>query len=260
MAVLSPIPRVLIALSFGALTHLAFALGVGSMVLCMGFGMQLGQGPLSGAFAWVVNLLLLLQFPLAHSFFLTGAGRRWLARLSPAPGDDGKTLATTTYALIASLQLALLFWGWSPSDVVWWQAQGSVLVAFLALYAASWGFLGLAILNSGIMLQSGALGWVALLRDRAPKFPDMPTRYLYAIIRHPIYLAFTCTLWTVPTWSPDQVLVALIWTAYCVLAPHLKERRLLAIHGDRYLRYRAQVPYFLPLPKGRADAERHSAQ
>ena len=260
MAVLRPFPRILVALSYGALTHVAFALGVGSMVLGMGFGMQLGHGPFAGALAWMANALLLLQFPLLHSILLTGAGRRWLARLSPAPGQDGGTLSTTTYALIASLQLAALFWLWSPSGVVWWQPEGAVLVIWLALYAAAWGFLGLAILNGGIMLQSGALGWWALLRDRAPKFPDLPERYLYAFTRHPIYLAFTCTLWTVPTWSPDQLCVAVTWTGYCVLAPMHKERRLSAIHGARYAAYKARVPYFLPVPKGRADAQRHPAQ
>ncbi|MEM1373597.1 MAG: isoprenylcysteine carboxylmethyltransferase family protein [Pseudomonadota bacterium] len=260
MAELSPAKRISLALSYGALTHLTFGLGVGSMVLCMGFGMQLGQGPFQGILAWVVNLALLLQFPLAHSFLLTGRGRGWLARLSPAPGDDGKTLSTTTYALIASLQLALLFWGWSPTGTIWWQASGGTLYAMLALYAASWGFLGLAILNGGLGLQSGFIGWWALLRDRAPRFPDMPTRYLYALTRNPIYLAFTCTLWTVPTWSPDQLLVAVTWTAYCVLAPRLKERRFEALHGDRFRRYQSRVPYFLPLPKGRKHAQRHPAE
>ncbi|MEM6727682.1 MAG: isoprenylcysteine carboxylmethyltransferase family protein [Pseudomonadota bacterium] len=260
MAQLSPMKRVSVALSYGAVTHLAFAFGVGSMVLCMGFGMQLGQGPFEGALAWAVNVLLLLQFPLGHSFFLTSPGRGWLARLSPAPGNDGKTLATTTYALIASLQLFVLFWGWSPTGTVWWQASGHMLYAMLALYFAAWGFLGLAILNGGLGLQSGFIGWWALLRDRAPKFPDMPTRYLYALTRNPIYLAFTCTLWTVPTWSPDQLLVAIVWTAYCVLAPRLKERRFLALHGERFRQYQARVPYFLPLPKGGSDAQRHPAE
>ncbi|MEM9438453.1 MAG: isoprenylcysteine carboxylmethyltransferase family protein [Pseudomonadota bacterium] len=260
MAELRPAARIATALGYGAITHAAFGVGVGSMVFCMGFGMQLGLGPFDGWLACAVNLALLIQFPLAHSFFLTGLGRHWLARLSPAPGEDGKRLATTTYALIASLQLALLFWGWSPSGTVWWQASGEGLWAMLSLYMAAWGFLGLAILNAGVMLQSGALGWWALLRDRAPKFPDMPTRFFYALTRHPIYLAFTCTLWTVPTWSPDQLLVAVTWTLYCVSAPILKERRLLAIHGDRYRRYQVRVPYFLPFPKGRKDAQRYPAE
>ncbi|MEL7300412.1 MAG: isoprenylcysteine carboxylmethyltransferase family protein [Pseudomonadota bacterium] len=260
MAELRPIPRVLTSLGYGALTHVAFGLGVGSMVLCMGFGMQLGQGPFAGWLAWAVNALLLLQFPLGHSFFLTGPGRAWLARLSPAPGDDAKTLAITTYALIASIQLFVLFWGWSPTGTVWWQASGGALYAMLALYAAAWGFLGLAILNGGIGLQSGFIGWWALLRDRAPNFPDMPTRYLYAVTRNPIYLAFTCTLWTVPTWSPDQLFVALAWTLYCVLAPRLKEKRFLKMHGDRFARYQGRVPYFLPFPKACKDGQRHPAE
>ena len=260
MTSLTPPRRIALALSYGAITHGTFALGVGSMVLCMGFGMQLGLGPFSGALAWVVNLLLLLQFPALHSFLLSTRGRAWLARLSPGQGDTAKTLSPTTYALVASLQLALLFWGWSPSGTVWWQAQGTALYVMGALYMSAWGFLGLAILNGGLGLQSGFIGWWALLRDKAPKFPDMPTRYLYALTRNPIYLAFTCTLWTVPTWSPDQLVVAIIWTAYCVLAPHLKERRFAERHGERFKRYQARVPYFLPIPKGDRHAQRHPAE
>ena len=95
-------------------------------------------------------------------------------------------------------------------------------------------------------LQSGALGWLSLLADRAPRFPDMPTLGLFRFIRHPIYLAFAFTLWTVPLWTPDQLLLAVLWTTYCVAAPLLKERRLNAQFGQRFAAYRRQVPYMIP--------------
>lgn len=233
-----------VALGMGTLTHSLFALGVGAMVVQMALGMTWTFGAVPYPWALVVNGLLLLQFPLAHSFFLTRRGGKILSRL--IPGEHGGTLATTTYALIASIQLLALFTLWTPSGVVWWRAEGSALWAICAAYAGAWLFLGKAIFDGGIELQSGALGWLSLLGQRKPVFPDMPTRGTFAHMRQPIYVAFALTLWTVPIWTPDQLAVALAYTAYCLAAPRLKERRFARLYGARWTRYRARVPYMLP--------------
>lgn len=71
-------------------------------------------------------------------------------------------------------------------------------------------------------------------------------------------MAFALTLWTVPVWTPDQLALALSYTAYCLLAPRLKERRFAARYGDRFRRYQATVDYVLPrlqLSKDRHDAQ-----
>jgi protein-S-isoprenylcysteine O-methyltransferase Ste14 len=61
-------------------------------------------------------------------------------------------------------------------------------------------------------------------------------------------------LWTVPVWTPDQLVLATVYTGYCVLAPKLKERRFLKIYGDTFRAYQARVPYWLPqLPARRSE-------
>jgi protein-S-isoprenylcysteine O-methyltransferase Ste14 len=40
--------------------------------------------------------------------------------------------------------------------------------------------------------------------------------------------------------------LALSYTGYCLLAPILKERRFAMRYGERFQRYRARVPYFMP--------------
>ena len=59
-------------------------------------------------------------------------------------------------------------------------------------------------------------------------------------------MAFALTLWTPPVWTPDQLVLAVSFTAYCLLAPRLKECRFAARYGARFDRYRAEVPYLLP--------------
>lgn len=175
---------------------------------------------------------------------LTGRGGRWLARLIPGP--NGETLATTTYAIIALAQLLALFSLWTPSGVVWWRAEGAAFWAITGAYAASWLLLIKAIFDAGTEVQSGALGWLSLIARIRPVFPDMPTAGLFRLIRQPIYVAFALTLWTVSVWTPDQLALATCYTAYCLLAPRLNERRFAARYGDRFDCYRAAVPYALP--------------
>jgi methanethiol S-methyltransferase len=95
-------------------------------------------------------------------------------------------------------------------------------------------------------VQSGALGWLSLLQNIRAVFPDMPTTGLFRLIRHPIYLGFTRTLWTVPVWTPDQFALAISFTAYCLIAPLFKELRFTRLYGERFPDYAARVPYVVP--------------
>lgn len=244
--------RIVLALGFGALCHLVFAMAVLAMIVAMFFGMSESLGRVPWPWAGLMNAALILQFPLVHSLLLTGAGGRVLTRL--VPGPHGATLSTTTYAMIASAQLFALFALWTPSGIVWWRAEGVTLWIICTAYAGSWLLLMKASFDAGAEVQSGALGWMSLMAGARPVFPDMPTLGLFRVIRQPIYVAFALTLWTVPVWTPDQLVLAVSLTAYCLVAPRLKERRLAARHGARFDRYRATVPYILPRWR------RHNAQ
>jgi protein-S-isoprenylcysteine O-methyltransferase Ste14 len=241
-----------IAVAYGLFCHAIFGLAVLTMIAAMFSGMSQGLGTVPAPWHLLVNALLLAQFPIAHSILLTRRGGRVLTAL--APQAHAKTLSTTTYAIVASVQLLLLFGLWTPSGVIWWRAEGMVFVLICCAYAAAWAFLIKAIYDAGVEVQSGALGWMSLAGDRKPRFPDMPTRGTFAFIRQPIYVAFALTLWTVPVWTPDQLAVALALTTYCLGAPLLKERRYLGLYGERFTRYRARVPYALPRLR-RPDAD-----
>ena len=248
--------RIALALCLGALCHATFAAGVLAMIVMMFFGLSKSLGTVPWPMAALANAALIVQFPLAHSLLLTGPGGRFLARLIPGP--HGQTLATTTYAIIASTQLLALFTLWTPSGIIWWQAEGAVFWAVAGAYAASWLILLKASFDAGAEVQSGALGWMSLMARIRPVFPDMPTQGLFRLIRQPIYVAFALTLWTMPVWTPDQLALAISFTAYCLFAPRLKERRFAARYGDRFAAYRAAVPYavpFLTKTKGRPEAQ-----
>jgi methanethiol S-methyltransferase len=216
------------------------------MVVAMYFGMSRSPGVLQAPSSWIANAVLLAQFPVIHSFMLTKRGRDLLARL--APRGTGTTLSSTTYATVASLQVFALFALWSPTGTIWWRAHGTALAALTMIYAASWVLLGKAMSDAGLGLQTGSLGWVALVRNRNPTYPKMPESGLFRLTRQPIYVAFALTLWTVPTWTPDQLIVAVILTSYCLIGPLFKEARYRRIYGSAFDTYARVIPYWLPWP------------
>ena len=233
-----------IALVCGAVCHVSFALGVGAMVAAMFFGMSRSLGRVEAPWSWIANIALLAQFPVMHTFLLSQRGKRLLAHLSPR--GTGTTLSSTTFVTIASAQILALFALWSPSREIWWLAHGPALIVLVILYAASWLLLGKAMSDAGLSLQTGSLGWVALLRNRIPVYPKMPEGGLFRLTRQPIYVAFTLTVWTVPTWTPDQLTVAMAFTSYCLIGPLFKEARFRRIFGPAFDAYSQGIPYWLP--------------
>jgi protein-S-isoprenylcysteine O-methyltransferase Ste14 len=241
--------RWMIAVLYGLVCHIIFAASVITMLVSMFLGMSQSFGKIPNPYLYFANLLLLLQFPLAHSFLLSTTGQKYLLYFSPK--DYSKTLAPTIFALLASLQLFLLFFFWTPTQIIIWEASGTSYFVMCTLYSCSWLLLVWASIDAGAELQSGALGWMSLAQNKAPKFPDLPTHGLFKFIRQPIYASFALTTWTTPNWTLDQLLIAVVFTAYCVIAPKFKEKRFEKRFGKKFTDYQSQVPYMVPSFSGK---------
>ena len=238
-----------VAWAYGLACTSLFAVAVAAMVAGMYSGMTLGLGR-AGRLGWLTDTALLGAFVALHSGLLTRRGRKLLARL--APRALGRDLSTTTYAIASSLALLALFALWTPSGVVWWRATGVARLALTLSYAAAWLVVVRALCDASLPLQTGQLGWRAVAAGRRPAYPAMPERGLFAVTRQPVYVGFVLTLWTTPTWTPDQLALAVTLTTYCVVAPRWKEARFASLYGETFERYRGRVPYWLPIPRRRA--------
>lgn len=236
--------RIAVAVAWGLVNHSLFVCAIAAMVVSLYGGMQIGLGGLRGTAALAGNTLLALQFPVLHSLLLTPRGRSLLARL--APGDVGRQLAPTTFAAFASVQLLATFLLWSPTGLVLYEAAGNAAWAWRVLFAASWIFLVKALYDARLPIQTGSIGWVSVVRGKAPDFGSFPTDGLFRRCRQPVYLAFALTLWTGPVLTVDRLALALTWTVYCVVGPMHKERRYISYYGERYASYRRSVSYILP--------------
>ena len=127
--------RILVALLYGCVCHAIFAVAVIAMIVVMYTGMTASFGRVPAPWSWAANLVLVLQFPLGHSFLLSKRGRRIISLF--AKNAHVATLQTTIFATLASVQLSLLFLFWTPSGTVWWVADGEMKWVLTGLYACS---------------------------------------------------------------------------------------------------------------------------
>lgn len=260
---------------YGAFSLLLFLISVVVMMVALYNGLNFGFGRLSGWSRIVVNSLLIVQFPLLHSLLLSRTGRAIFSacikrssvakfyevatRISSSGAEDtfeasssklppGRLrahLQPTTYVVVASIQILIVFLLWSPSRIVFWEARGFIWILHVACFLVAWVALGRSMWDGHLGIQTGYIGWLSVWRD-LPKvpWPDLPIKGMFRICRQPIYFSFMLTLWSGPVWTADKVCVGLIWSAYCYWGPRLKEQRLSQRFGKQFDDYCSRVPYW----------------
>ncbi|HEX2254457.1 MAG TPA: NnrU family protein [Thermoanaerobaculia bacterium] len=189
----------------------------------------------------LVDLALLGLFAVQHSVMARPGFKRWWTRWVPRP------IERSTYVLLASLVLALLFWQWRPLPEPIWTAESAAVRGLL------WGLFGLGwatVLVSTFLISHAHLFGVRQVLDhqrgREPANPGFQTPNLYRHLRHPIMLGFFIAFWATPDMSTGHLLFALATSGYILLGVALEERDLLQAFGERYRVYQEQVPRFLP--------------
>ena len=89
-------------------------------------------GQSSSSEAIVVDLLLLGLFAIQHSIMARPAFKRWWAGILPV------ACQRSTYVLLSSLILLLLFWQWRPIPVPVWRADGMAAWLLIGVYWLGW--------------------------------------------------------------------------------------------------------------------------
>jgi protein-S-isoprenylcysteine O-methyltransferase Ste14 len=83
--------------------------------------------------ALIVNILLMSLFAVQHSVMARRQFKDWWTQFVPKPVER------STYVLLASLALALLFWQWRPMPTVVWQdANPGIANAIIGLSFIGW--------------------------------------------------------------------------------------------------------------------------
>lgn len=196
--------------------------------------------------ALLINVLLLGVFALQHSVMARPGFKKWWTQFVPQPVER------STYVLLASLALILLFWQWRPlTEVVW--IVDNVIASYLlwAVFFLGWVtvLVGTSLINHFDLFGLRQV----YLYQRGEEYSELGFRtpFLYKIVRHPIMLGFIMAFWATPQMTVGHLLFAAATTAYILIAIQLEERDIVSVHGTAYEDYRKEVSMLLPIPKKR---------
>ncbi len=195
--------------------------------------------------AVVINVILLSVFAIQHSVMARPAFKRWITKMiSPA-------MERSTYVLLSSLALLLIYWQWRPITTVVWEVENPLLAyLLLGLFALGW----LIVLLSTFMINHFELFGLKQiyynLKQKQTSHAKFQTRYLYKIIRHPIMLGFIIAFWATPVMTVGHLLFTVVTTVYILVAvSYLEERDLRKHLGESYENYQKEVPMLIPYTK-----------
>jgi protein-S-isoprenylcysteine O-methyltransferase Ste14 len=189
----------------------------------------------------VVNILLLSLFAVQHSVMARKRFKRWSMQFIPA------SIERSTYVLLASLALILLFWQWRPiPSIVWEAANPALALALLGLSLFGWFLVLLSTFLINHFELFGLQQVIVNLAEKPSGVPRFKTPMLYKLVRHPIYLGFIIAFWAAPVMTAGHLLFAVVTTAYIFVGIALEERDLVDLFGDEYRRYRQRVGMLIP--------------
>jgi protein-S-isoprenylcysteine O-methyltransferase Ste14 len=200
------------------------------------------DGPRQGSVvaALAVDLGLLALFALQHSGMARPAFKRWWVRFVPEVAER------STYVLLSSLTLLLLFGFWQPiGGVVWATEEFAVRAVLYAVYAAGW----LVTLVASLVINHFDLFGLRQVWLSFRGRPYTPLRFtapaLYRIVRHPLYVGWLMVFWATPRMTATHLVFAAALTAYILAAIRWEERDLTEVHSE-YAAYRRRVPMLIP--------------
>ncbi len=190
--------------------------------------------------ALIVNLLLLSLFAVQHSVMARpGFKRAWTKIISPV-------IERSTYVLLSSLALIVLFRYWQPmGGSVWSVSNPTAQIVLYCLFAFGWALVLVATFLINHFDLFGLRQVWLYFQDKEYTPLKFGTPWLYKIVRHPLYVGWFFAFWATPEMTVTHLLFAVVTTVYIIIATQFEERDLQNALPE-YTHYRKQVPMFIP--------------
>ena len=197
--------------------------------------------------ALLVNALVLSLFVIQHSIMARPAFKKWFTSIiSPA-------IERSTFVLLTSLILLLIFWQWQPITTVVWNVENKTVAMILTgVFFFGW----LVVFLSTFMINHFELFGLKQifdnLKNKQPQSHVLQVNFFYKIVRHPIMLGFIIAFWATPFMTVGHLIFTLGTTIYIIVAvKYLEEKDLRDYIGKEYEEYQKKVPMLIPFMKSR---------
>jgi protein-S-isoprenylcysteine O-methyltransferase Ste14 len=190
--------------------------------------------------ALAVNLGLIALFGVQHSVMARPGFKAVWTKIVPRP------IERSVYVLCSSLVLIALYVWWQPLPAVVWQATPAIAAFCWGVFAL--GF-GLVLVSTFVIDHFDLFGLrQVFLHLRKKPYEALPfqVRFLYRIVRHPLYVGWFLAFWATPVMTVGHLLFAAGMSIYIVIAVRHEERDLVRHHGRDYVEYQRRVPKFIP--------------
>lgn len=238
-------PKRIAVFFFGVVSYLLF---FGTFLYAVGFmgnflvPKSIDSDPEVGfGTALFLNSVLLGLFAVQHSIMARRGFKSWITRFIPRAAER------SSYVLLSSICMILMFTQWQPMGGEIWRIQNTVgQVILYSLFAFGW----LLVLVSTFLFNHFDLFGLRqvvlylLGREYAPLKFGVPGPY--KLVRHPLYVGWLFAFWATPVMTAAHLLFAIMTTGYILFAIQLEERDLVAEHGQSYEKYRRKVPMLIP--------------
>ncbi len=242
----------ILSLLYGVVCYVVFLV---SFLYAIGFvgGLIVPKSINSGAesplaHSLIINLVLLGLFAIQHTIMARPAFKTWWTRIVPVQVER------STFVLIASLLLLLLYWQWRPMTTVMWSIEHDV--GRMVLWGIFWFGWAIVLLSTFLINHFDLFGlrqvWLHLV-GKEYHHVKFQTTGAYKHLRHPIMLGFIIAFWATPHMTAGHLLFAVATTAYILIGIQFEERDLVRFLGDDYKNYRQRVPMLIPSLKKRSD-------
>jgi len=160
----------------------------------------------------------------------------------------------STYVLFSSVALLVMFWQWRPIGLAVWDTTGGA--ASTVIYAIYGLGLAIVLLSTFLINHFDLFGlrqvWLYLV-GREYTHLEFRTPFFYRFVRHPLYVGWLLTFWAAPVMTVAHLFFAIMTTAYIFTAIRFEEADLVAMHGEKYSRYREEVPMIVPALTSKTD-------